>query len=340
MEDRRKLEDCVGIFLILYFVVGVPLWMWYSSTYLGGFRTEMKKGARMPVEGAAENVTNSTQAERNWVYYHDQPNSTIYSPQEQKYRDERKALLKRQADKTMAYISKFENWYEDSSVNDAAPVGDTLFSEFIRNWVNVGKPNKAYAYQYSSGVSGEEELAKLEEISVACLNSDEACKPQVYGHLHYGEHVEKGYYDARNAVFMFKSSDSVRTFSLDVAKLGFDSNMHVSDVDKILPVFLSENPLTDEAWVVDPKFPEDSSAMGSNNQTFVDSTFTYEKYFVELLNFMHDEMDGVIGVRFTELMVVRDLERRTRLQHGVRHTLILKNPEQREESKKIEEQDL
>jgi hypothetical protein len=327
MEDRQRLEDCVWIFVILYFVVGVPLWMWYSSTYLGGFRTEMKKGARRPVEGAADNVTNSTQSERSWVYLHDQLNNTRYSPEQLKYMEARAAIEKRQSSEEQALITFFEGWYEDAQRDSPESLADTLVSDVLEGWFSMRTPGKNDAVAFHTTDLGSDLRARIEKSMMECWNSDTACESRIYGHLHYGED-DKLYYDARNAQFFSKHASFVRVILIDVVQPVRNLEGVPHRVAEILPVFYSEHPLTDEAWVVDHLHPDDESLVELNTDRSEYSTIDYTEFYPEMVNYIHSKVDGAMGIRISEVIGVQESGPSLRFVYYPTQVIILEESKQ------------
>jgi hypothetical protein len=300
-EDRETCGKIAFVLVVAWFFVGVPLMMFGGRFHYGLFRTEPIKGLKYP--GNTTNSTNGTVAvkPRFWVYQHEVTNTSFYSPAEEAYRKQRAEIAELHATRDKTYITMFEAWEAQVHLREPKLVGDSFFSRLVLFLFREGIPSPDLITKRLSVEPRPEQLDAAKSIVKECLADRRACESRIFGHLHYGEDSNY-YYDSRNGIFISKQESFVRVFLIDVARLGSAPDGSFSDIKNSIDLFHSEKPLTNEAWVVDPEFPETQDMMEIHNSAFKTSKRIYDPFYLPILNFLRLEIDGVIGVRFVEFI--------------------------------------
>jgi hypothetical protein len=313
MQRRRDREEMeargrVGaMFIIFFFLVVIPAWVFVGWYFLGLFRTTPLKGTKHP--NKTGNSTNGTDAPkvtvalRWWVYQHPPTNTSRFSQEEEAFRKKREEVAKRVADMEAWYIEYFENWYALGGFDSPELLGGRFYSTFLQPTSSMWMVDGPRLTQ-KQAVSPPSDIVqqKVGALLHLCVANSTDCNPRIFGHLHYGADPNK-YYDVRNAIFLSKRDGFVRVFVIDVArsKLDIDGS---SDDFETLALFNSEKPLTDSAWHVDPDYPDTEDAMEVTVSLFKNSTIVYDGFFPPILSYLHGAMDGMIGLRFTEFVGV------------------------------------
>jgi hypothetical protein len=308
-RDREEMEarGRVGaMFIIFFFLVLIPAWVFVGWYFLGLFRTTPLKGTKHPNKTA--NSTNGTDVARVevkprwWVYQHPPTNTSRYGPEEEAYRKKREALAKAQAEFDSWYIRSFEGWYMEDAMQSPDLLGGAFLADFVFGFFKMGIPQeKRYKPIVKSIPPSTLLLDKCRDIISRCLSDALHCAPIVLGHLHYGEAPDV-YYQARNAFFVSRQNTFVRLFVIDLVRLQSNPDGSVPDLVQMLRLLESENPLTDGAWIVDQEYPDSEDRMSINIATFSASTKIYDEFFPPILNFLHQEREGIFGIRFTEVI--------------------------------------
>jgi hypothetical protein len=311
MERRHRAEiearGRIGaMFIFFFFLVALPAWVFVGWYFLGLFRTTPLKGTKHPNKTA--NSTNGTDVARVevkprwWVYQHPPTNTSRIGPEEEAYRKKREEIAKKQAEKEDWLVRFFEIWYATARIGSPDLLGEGFFSGFIDATASSRMlEGRGMKTELAIIPPSESVLAKSMGWIQSCLSASNKCDSRVFGHLHYGDDSDK-YYDVRNSVFVSIQDGFIRLIVIDVARLGQKLDGSPEDVSVALGLFNTENPLTDEAWHVDPLYPDTEDAMELSDATFKKSTMVYDKTFPPILNFLNQAMDGMLGLRFTELV--------------------------------------
>jgi hypothetical protein len=311
MERRHRAEmEARGrtgaMFIIFFFLVAIPAWVFVAWYFLGLFRTTPLKGTKHPNKTA--NTTNGTDVARVevrprwWVYQHPPTNTSRIGPEEEAYRKKREKEAEDYALAQERYVINFERWY--GSVGDVSEgLMGRMFSENFLTGVFEGRMPFGKQFKISQEYTQPSVpvLSKCRNIIEACLTNPTACDSHIYGHLHYGDNPEI-YYEARNAFFVFKGASFVRVFVIDVIRLPTQFGDNPVNPQPLVALMESEHPSTDEAWLVDPEYPESEDAMGVDDTVFKDSKIKYDAPFNAILNYLNVAMDGVLGLRFSEVL--------------------------------------
>jgi hypothetical protein len=306
-RDEMEARGRVGaMFIMFFFLVAIPAWVFVGWYFLGLFRTTPLKGTKHPNKTVnSTNGTDTTQvtvAPRWWVYQHPPTNTSRIGPEEEAYRKKREEMDREFARAQKKYITNFEIWYGVAHGKSPELIGGSFFTEFLNGVFEARMPaGRRYKTSQMNVPPSTAILIKTRDMIDVCVADPTACGSRILGHLHYGDNPDI-YYDSRNAFFVFKGDDFVRVFVIDIIRLPAGFGDTPVDPSPLIALIESEHPSTDEAWCVDPEYPESEDAMSVDTATFKESKMIYEEPYNAILNFLHAATDGILGLRFTEVV--------------------------------------
>jgi hypothetical protein len=271
----------------------------------GNFRTTPKKGRPHP------HLPPEQHYNRTWVYLHPPfENDDHLTPAEREYRIMREIWARNKADLYRRLVvsidTVFREVYIDAKflvLQELAPVGE---SWFIQNHFREG-------LEEASGVSSPSGymIARAENIVNGCLTGTAECQARVSSHTHEGDDPNDTelYYDVISGVFPYNNTNGVvRVLFVEIARFGKAKSGGLADVQKVVPLFLSENPMTDEAWIPNPQYPSDEQPMHADYSDLKRGKFIHANTTKALFNFLYSHIDDPLGLRMTEFVGFRNDE--------------------------------
>jgi hypothetical protein len=153
------------------------------------------------------------------------------------------------------------------------------------------------------------------EVVSECFADSTKCQVGVYASSHEGDDPDDTelYFTVVRGIFPTNATEGVvRVFFVDIARFGKAKNGGPAEVQKIVPLFLDEKPLTDEAWTVNPAYPDIEEPLKPEFRDLkvknLDGTYTIVELpetLKALTNFMYDHVDDPLGLRLTEFVGFR-----------------------------------
>lgn len=273
----------------------------------GNFRTTPKKGRPHP------HLPPEQRYNRTWVYLHPPfENDDHLTPAEREYRIMREIWARNKADLYRRLVVSIDKLYRAVEIGAKALVlhklAGTGESWFIQNQYREG-------LEETSGDSSPSAymIGLAENIVNGCLMGTPECQARVTSHTHEGDDPDDTelYYDVISGVFPYNNTNGVvRVVFVEIARFGKAKSGGLADIQKVVPLFLSENPTTDEAWIPNPEFPSDEQPMVADYTELLRATFDHTNTTKALFNFLYNQIDDPLGLRLTEFVAFRNDEGR------------------------------
>lgn len=278
----------------------------------GYFRREPKKGTPHPHHPPEKRVP------RWWVYQHPQPKKDNLTDAERAYKEMREANEERKRSLYYRLVKSMQGVMKGIRLDGEYLIDDHI-ATVAESWFLQNLDRLELDVSIEKVLPSASMVNRMTELIKSCMTHPTNCQVHVSSHLHEGDDADDTdmYFTVFTGIFPTNSTNGVvRVFQVDIARFGTSKTGEPADVRKVVPLFLEEMPLTDEAWTVNPKYPDVEEPLQAefrdlkikeNDGSL--AVLPFPDTLKALTNFMFDHIDDPLGLRFTEFVgIMKDAE--------------------------------